>query len=71
MRSPTFVFPGFDPKRRIDVDLATLPFEILGKMGDEAHAYYMQERPEAKANKEIDSKSRTRPGDRLREKDPW
>ena len=64
-------FAGFDPKRRANVDVSSLPFVLIGSIDKEAHCYYIEEKPKALAQKGPTVKSFTKPADRLREKDPW
>ena len=66
-----FKFAGFDPKLRIEVDIASLPFVFLGTLDSEARSWFLDDRPKALLKKDPDARANTKPSDRLRVKDPW
>jgi len=66
-----FKFSGFDPNLRVHADMATLPFEVLGKWSKDARRFYLEEKPEAAKHRKVEGRTAARLGERLRDTDPW
>jgi len=67
-----FRFQGFALEHRVHIDLTTLPFKVLPSLLKDADHYYRVEVPRAQAGKAANKGSRgLRPGEKLRDTDPW